>query len=151
MELYRYTAVLPQIRQYRRIEIIEVSSAGGPLVVSEGRAMPLTETYMKAAEDYGWKIIDCIGEDQEGLMIIPIRVRKGVRSSTWLEFLGKTADKEKHMSWRSHVTKVVIKDKKAKDVYVIRDGRKFFVKARKEVILSAGVIGSPKILMLNRV
>ncbi|GFO01632.1 oxygen-dependent choline dehydrogenase [Plakobranchus ocellatus] len=51
----------------------------------------------------------------------------------------------------SHVQKVVIVNKRAVGVEVIRNGRKLTVNARKEVILSAGASGSPHILMLSGV
>ena len=47
--------------------------------------------------------------------------------------------------------KVIIEDKKAVGVQVIKDGRKHIVRANKEVIMSAGTIGSAQILMLSGV
>ena len=51
----------------------------------------------------------------------------------------------------AHVTKVVINrlTMKATGVEFYRDGRKQLIKARKEVILSAGAINSPQLLMLS--
>ena len=40
-----------------------------------------------------------------------------------------------------------IEKKRATGVYVIRSGRKHWIGAKKEVILSAGAINSPQILM----
>ena len=54
-----------------------------------------------------------------------------------------------HVSVRSHVTKVIFKNKKAVGVSVIKEGLKMDIKARKEVILSAGSVGSAQILMLS--
>lgn len=46
---------------------------------------------------------------------------------------------------------VLFQDKKAVGVQVVRYSRKFTVGVRKEVLLSAGAIGSPQILMLSGV
>ena len=97
---------------------------------------------MKAGKDLGWDISDYNGADQEGFSRIQHTIRNGVRSSTGVEFLGTTANRENlHISVRSHVTKIEIQDKRATGVYMIRDGRKRFIKAKQEVILSAGAIG----------
>lgn len=46
---------------------------------------------------------------------------------------------------------IIIKNKKAEGVEVIKDGKKYIVNARREIILSAGAVGSPQILMLSGV
>ena len=154
---WSYKDVLPYFLKSEDIQIDELKSSkyhssGGRLGVSGGRVTPLSDVYMKAGEDLGWKISDYNGADQEGFSRIQVTVRNGVRSSTGVEFLGDTADRDNlHIALRSHVTKVDIKNKRATGVYFIRDGRKYFVKARKEVILSAGAIGSPQLLMLSGV
>ena len=47
------------------------------------------------------------------------------------------------------MTKIEIQNKRATGVYVIRNGRKVFIKATKEVIVSGGVITSPQLLILS--
>ena len=152
---WSYRDVLPYFLKSEDIQIEELKSSkyhstGGPLAVSGGRVTPLADLYMKAGEEMGYKNHDYNGADQEGFSPVQVTVREGVRSSTGLEFLGNTADRKNlHIVLRSHVTKVNINHKKANGVYVIRDGRKYFVKVRKEVIVSAGAIGSPQLLMLS--
>ena len=154
---WSYKDVLPYFLKSEDIHIPELKSSkyhstGGPLAVSGGKVTPLSDAYMKAGEELGWKISDYNGADQEGFSRIQVTVRKGMRSSTGVEFLSNTADRDNlHIALRSHVAKIEIKDKKATGVYVIRDGRKFFIRARKEIVLSAGAIGSPQILMLSGV
>ena len=154
---WSYKEVLPYILKAEDIQVDELKSSpyhstGGPLGVSGGKITPLADEYMKAAKEMGLKIVDYNGKDQEGFSSIQQTIRKGVRSSTSLEYLGNTASRKNlHIAVNSHVTKVAIKDKKATGVYVVRDGRKQFIKAKKEVIVSAGAIGSPQILMLSGV
>ena len=154
---WSYKDVLPYFMKSEDIQIEELKSSsyhsvGGPLAISGGRVTPLGDLYMKAGKDLGWDISDYNGADQEGFSRIQCTIRSGVRSSTGVEFLGKTGDRENlHISVRSHVTKVEFQNKRATGIYVIRDGRKYFIKANKEIILSAGAIGSPQILMLSGV
>ncbi|XP_052257333.1 glucose dehydrogenase [FAD, quinone]-like [Dreissena polymorpha] len=56
-----------------------------------------------------------------------------------------------HVSLQSFATKVQIdeSDKTAKGVYYIKDGRKHYVKARREIILSGGTINTPQLLLLS--
>ena len=154
---WSYKDVLPYFLKSEDMQIDELKSSkyhstGGRLAVSGGRITPLSDLYMRAGEDLGWKVSDYNGADQEGFSRIQVTARNGVRSSTGVEFLGDTADRDNlHISLRSHVTKVNIEDKRATGVYFIRNGRKHFIKAKKEVIMSAGAIGSPHLLMLSGV
>ena len=154
---WSYKEVLPYFMKAEDILVpglkkSKYHSAGGPLAVSEGKTTPLADVYMKAAKELGWRIDDYNGQDQEGFSIMQHTVRKGVRSSTSLEYLGNTANRENlHIVVKSHVTKVEIKNKRAVGVYVVRENRKHFIKAKKEVIVSAGTIGSSQILMLSGV
>ena len=154
---WSYEDVLPYFLKSEDIQIDELKSSkyhaeGGPMAVSWGGVSKLSEMYLKAGQELGYNITDYNGEDQEGFNKIQITVRNGVRSSTALEFLGYTADRQNlHIAIRSFVSKIEIQQKRATGVYVIQKGRKQFVKARKEVILSAGGINSPQILMLSGV
>ena len=95
----------------------------------------------------GYKLTDYNGADQEGFSRMQSSVRNGERSNSALEFLSHGNRPNLHIALRSHVIKVKIEKKRATGVYVVRNGRKYFIKAKKEVILSAGAINSPQILM----
>ena len=154
---WSYREVLPYFMKAEDILVPDLKkskyhSSGGPLAVSEGKTTPLADAYLKAAKELGWRIDDYNGKDQEGFSIMQHTVRRGVRSSASLEYLGNTANRDNlHIAVKSHVTKVEIKNKRATGVYVVRENRKYFIKAKKEVIVSAGTIGSPQILMLSGV
>lgn len=152
---WSYKDVLPYFLKSEDVQIDELKSSkyhstGGPIAVSAGKTTPLAELYMQAGKEAGYASGDYNGENQEGFSYIQATVRNGVRSSTSVEFLGNTAERKNlHIAVNSHVTKVEIEKKRATGVYVIRDNRRHFIKARKEVIVSAGVIGSPQLLMLS--
>lgn len=152
---WSYKDVLPYFLKSEDIRIDNLKSSvyhttGGPLAVSSGLGTPLADLYMKAGKEMGYEITDYNGEDQEGFNFIQSNTRNGVRSSSALELLENTAERKNlHIAVESFVSKIEIVNKAATGVFVIRDGRKHFIKAAKEVILSAGAINSPQILMLS--
>ena len=125
-------------------------STGGYLAVSGGAVTPIADKFLKAGKEIGYGIVDYNGETQEGFSENHLNVRKGVRSSTSLEFLGVAKDRKNlHIGVDSFVTKINIENKVAKGVSVIRGERKYFIEAKKEVIVSAGSVNSPQLLMLS--
>ena len=152
---WSYKDVLPYFLKSEDIQIDELKeskyhSSGGPIAVSGGGATPLTDLFMQAGEELGYKITDYNGEDQEGFSRMQLTIRNGIRSNVGVEYLQHTADRDNlHIGINSIVTKIQIENKSATGVYVIREGRKSLINARKEVILSAGAINSPQILMLS--
>ena len=154
---WSYNDVLPYFLKSEDIQIAELKSSryhssGGPLAVSSSRQTPLAGLYMQAGKEAGYNITDYNGEDQEGFNNIQLNTRNGIRSSTGLEYLEQTASRNNlHIAVRSFVTKIEIKNNKAIGVFLIRNARKYYIKARKEIFLSAGAINSPQILMLSGV
>ena len=152
---WSYEEVLPYFLKSEDIQIDELKDSkyhgsGGPVAVSGGRATPLADLYMQAGQELGYKVTDYNGEDQEGFNYIQVTTRNGLRSNAGINYLENTADRKNiHIATNSFVTKVDIKDKEARGVYVIRRGRKYYIRARKEVILASGAINSPQILMLS--
>ena len=125
-------------------------SSGGYLGVSTGGVTPLADLHLKAGQEIGYDIVDYNGQTQEGFSPMQLTVRNGVRSSTGVEFLGRAKGRKNlHVGIDSFVTKIEIKNKKATGVYVVRNGRKYFIKAKKEVIVSGGSVNSPQLLMLS--
>ena len=156
-EGWGYKDVLPYFLKAEDIQIKELEtskyhSKGGPLAVSHGYLAPVTDVFLKAGQELGYNVTDYNGEDQEGFSSVQKTIRNGVRSSTGLEYLGR-ANKRKnlHISINTFATKINIENKRATGVFYIKDGRKHYVKSRKEIILSAGAVSSPQLLMLSGV
>lgn len=100
----------------------------------------------------GYDILDINGAQQTGYAWYQFTMRRGTRCSTAKAFLRPVRVRQNlHIALFSHVTKVLIdKDKKrAYGVEFFRDGIKQVVYAKREVILAAGAIGSPQLLMLS--
>ncbi|KAK3091685.1 hypothetical protein FSP39_021858 [Pinctada imbricata] len=127
-------------------------SSGGPLAVSDATVTQIADQFFTAAKALGYKLIDCNGNngDNEGFGRMQAIVGDGKRwNAAWGFLLPVMRRKNLHVTVRSHVTKVLFENKQAVGVSIIRNGLKTQIKARKEVILSAGSVGSPQILMLS--
>ncbi|KAJ8958490.1 hypothetical protein NQ318_002284 [Aromia moschata] len=126
---------------------------GGYLTVQEAPwRTPLSIAFLQAGRELGYQVRDCNGKDQTGFMLSQGTIRRGSRCSTSKAFLRPVRNRRNlHVAMYAQVTKLMIdpKTKRAYGVKMIRNDRQQFVRARREIILSAGAIGSPQILMLS--
>ncbi|CAL1542137.1 unnamed protein product [Lymnaea stagnalis] len=128
----------------------EYHGKGGPLKVSVPHNIPLTDVLLKAGLELGLKISDPNGEIMEGLSQTQSHAYKGVRWSSSRGYIHPIMSRANlHVRLNSHVTKILFEGNRAVGVSLIHDGRKEIVKVNKEIILSAGAIGSPQILLLS--
>ncbi len=100
----------------------------------------------------GYDITDVNGENQTGFALFQYTMRRGYRCSAAKAFLSPVRLRPNlHVALWSHVTKVLIDSatKRAYGVEFIRDGVKKVALAKREVILSAGAINTPQLLMLS--
>lgn len=143
---------------YRAIEDNEAGGddwrgTGGPLHISANRRdlHPLVETFLRSAEATGLpRNEDFNGARQEGVGIYQMTIRKARRNSAARAFL-RPAMKRPNVAVLTHaqVTKVLFEGRRAVGVEYRRKGVSGRVRATSEVILSAGAIGSPQLLMLS--
>lgn len=125
----------------------------GPLAVNNGNEMknPLYKAFVDAGVDAGYLATsDYNAEQQEGFGPMHMTVKNGVRWSTSNAYL-KPAMKRENLTVVTHaqVHKVLFEGKKAVGVRYERKGKLVDVYSNKEVLLSAGSIGSPHILQLS--
>ena len=125
----------------------------GEIGVNNGNEMknPLYTAFVKAGEQAGYDITaDYNGRQQEGFGPMHMTVKNGVRSSTSREYLDPVKSRKNlTVVTGALVTKVLLEDKKATGVEYQVKGKTHNAKSSKEVILSAGSIGSPHILQLS--
>lgn len=131
----------------------EGRGTSGPLQVSDPRLRrEICEKWIEAAKAEGYAFNpDYNGPSQEGVGHFQLTVDKGRRCSSAVAFL-KPIRGRKNLSvvTRAQVQRVVVKDGRATGVEIRRpDGSIQIIRARREVILCAGAIGSPQILMLS--
>jgi len=131
----------------------EYRGKDGPLGVNNGNEMknPLYQAFVDAGVEAGYLATDDYnGAGQEGFGPMHMTVKNGVRSSTSNAYL-RPAMARSNLTVITHalVHKVLLAGKKAVGVRYERKGQMFDVKVNKEVVLSAGPIGSPHILQLS--
>ncbi|MDA6065617.1 choline dehydrogenase [Idiomarina abyssalis] len=131
----------------------EYRSKGGPLAVNNGNNMqnPLYKAFIKAGVDAGYmETSDYNGFQQEGFGAMHMTVKNGVRWSAANAYL-RPAMSRPNLAIKTgvQVSKVLLEDKQAigVELYEKNNIARFFV--NKEVLLSAGSIGSPHILQLS--
>ena len=129
--------------------------AGGLLTVQEAPwRTPLSIAFIKAGKELGYEHRDCNGAKQTGFMLTQATIRRGSRCSTSKAFLRPIRLRENlHVAKFAHVTKILIdpKTKRAFGIEFIKNNKKQVVFAKKEVIMSAGALNTPQLLMLSGV
>lgn len=150
-----YRDVLPYFRKAEANESLsgEYHGQEGPLPVSENRYRhPMTMAFVRAGQEMGLPYVnDFNGASQEGVGFYQTTTRNGARASTSRTYLKSVRDNSKLTVVTDALAhKVIIENGRAIGVkFSEKDGAPITARARKEVILSAGAFGSPKILMLS--
>lgn len=127
---------------------------GGPLtVMTSPDPTPQTAGFIEAIESLGYKYTDFNGPNPLGVTNMQRTMRKGRRCSTAKAFLEPAVDRSNlHILTEAFVTKILFdRQKRATSVVYRKSGKDFTVKARKEIILSAGTVGSAKLLLASGV
>jgi choline dehydrogenase len=151
---WSYADVLPY---YKRMEAWDDNGHGGdpewrgndgPLHVTRGpRDNPLFKAFVDAGKQAGYEATaDYNGQKQEGFGPMEQTVHKGRRWSAANAYLRPALKHENCTLINGLVERVVIEDGRAKGV-ALSGGKT--VTAKREVILAASSINSPKILMLS--
>ena len=135
-------------------EIDPARGKDGPLSVSPTRLKRnIVDKWVDAAVAAGYKRNpDYNGADQEGVGYFQLTLNKGRRCSSAVAYL-KPIRGRKNLTIITHAQaeKLLIQDSRAVGVTVNIKGKSVNIHARCEVVLSAGAIGSPQILMLSGV
>ena len=129
-------------------------ATGGPLTVSDLRYKnPLSQSFLDAAAELQLPTNgDFNGARQEGMGFYQVTQRGGQRCSAALAYL-HPARKRANVEVKpdSRCEKIVIEGRRAVGVAVRRGNLSTTIRARKEIIVSAGAFQSPQILMLSGV
>ena len=120
----------------------------GPLHVSRGpRDNPLHEAFVSAGREAGYELTDDYnGQKQEGFGPMEQTVWKGRRWSAANAYLRPALKRDNCDLVRGLVEKVVIEEGRAVGV-ALSGGR--VIRARRQVVLAASSLNSPKLLMLS--
>ena len=124
---------------------------GGPLGVSTLTPHPLTRTFVRACQEYGIPYsADFNGAQQEGAGIYQTTTRNGRRCSTAVGYLAPVRGRRNlDVLLGCASRRIVVEAGRAVGVEIARQGRIEIVRAEREVVVCAGAIGSPKLLLLS--
>jgi choline dehydrogenase len=124
----------------------------GPVTVRKNRFNHvLTSAFIDAAQSAGHEFNnDYNGGSQEGVAHAQLNVGQGLRASTSRTYLRK-ALRRKNLTVTLNATagRITFDGRRAAGVELRQGGRTIVVRSRREVIVSAGAIASPKLLMLS--
>ena len=127
---------------------------GGPLAVSDAaHRSELSDRFIAGAMEIGIPRNDDVnGAEQEGVGYFQQTVKRGRRWSTAVGYLNPVRGRANlDIVTRAQTTWVRIAEGRAQGVDTLVDGTPRRFEAEGEVILSAGAIGSPQLLMLSGV
>jgi len=125
---------------------------GGRLAVTDVGKTVVNNIMNLCFSEISLKKRDLNGKNQFGWGPTQATIRKGVRWSTYKAYLKRCMDiKNLHVLTHTQALKVVFEGKQAVGVQILYKGKQVTVKAKKEVILSAGTVGSAKLLLLSGV
>ncbi|SPM30594.1 GMC family oxidoreductase [Mycobacterium terramassiliense] len=152
-EQWSFTSI---VEYFRRIEKVEGAcepdeGIDGPLHISQQRSPHrLTAAWLQAVQQSGYCLERPNRPQPNGFSQAVVTQRRGRRWSTADAYL-RPALRRSNLTviTNATATRVRFADKQAIGVECEIDGRVQFVRAGREVILSAGVINSPQLLMLS--
>jgi len=127
----------------------EIHGTGGPWKVNPPRVRwPVLDIVTDAALQMGVpKTNDFNTGDNFGVSYFPVNQHRGRRWSTSRAFLEPTLRRPNvRLLTETEVERIVWDGRRAKSLVCRRSGRRIEISARREIILCAGAIGSPRIL-----
>ena len=156
-EGWGYADVLPYFKRLENYSGGESEYRGGdgPLAVHRPKPQnPLYKAFIDAGRDAGYQTTDDIcGYRQEGFGVFDMSIENGERNSTAKAYLDPARPRQNlTVITDTQVQKIIFNGKEATGIsYKTTNGAIIKVDALKEVILSAGAVGSPQLLMLSGV
>ena len=154
---WNYQNCLPYFKKFENHQCRDTDYTGneGPVAISNGNNMrnPLYRAFIDAGVEAGYgETEDYNGFRQEGFGQKFMNVDRGIRASTGYSYL-KAAKKRPNLTIlkRALVTRIVFEGKTATGIECKIGGKTSVYSAKKEVILSAGAIGSPQLLQVSGV
>ncbi|XP_017142444.1 glucose dehydrogenase [FAD, quinone] isoform X1 [Drosophila miranda] len=156
---WSYAEVLPyflrsESAQLQGLEQSPYHNHSGPLSVEDVRYRSrLAHAHVRAAQEAGHPRNDYNGESQLGVSYVQATTLKGRRHSAFRAYIEPIRKQRRnlHILTLARATRLLIDEatKSAYGVELLHQGRRHRVRARKEVILSAGAFNSPQLLMLS--
>lgn len=149
-----YSDVLPYFirAEHNEFGAGEYHGMDGPLAVSNPRSNnPLFPAFIQAGVEAGYpRTLDFNGPQQEGFGPYQLTVQHGERCSTSVGYLRPAMRRSGlNIITQALATRILFDGKRAIGVEYRQGNHVRTIRARKEVILSGGVINSPQLLQLS--
>ena len=124
---------------------------GGPLGVSTTPPSALTRAFVQACQQFGMPYnADFNGPSQVGAGPYQTTTRGSRRCSAAVGYLRPAMSRKNlHLCTSTQVNRLVIERGRAVGVEVVEQGAPKVVRAEREVLLTAGAIGSPRLMLLS--
>jgi choline dehydrogenase-like flavoprotein len=151
-----WNEVLPLFKRSENNETIEdeFHGKGGRLNVTDLQSdNPIPQLFLNAASEAQFPLNkDFNGAHQQGIGIYQVTHKNGERYSLKRAYLDEAMPRENlTVITKAHVKQIIIEDKAAKGVEFFHEKSTKTIFASKEVLLCAGSLQSPQILMLSGV
>ncbi len=155
-EGWSYAEVLPffQRSEDQARGALAGHGVGGPLRVEDARYRnPLSLAFVEACRQVGIPFNDDFNSGrQEGAGYYQLTQKAGRRWSAANAYLFPAIGRSNLTALRgAHAMRILFETDRTSGVEYVKDNRRFTARARREVILAAGAIGSPQLLLLSGV
>ncbi|MGY4474131.1 GMC family oxidoreductase [Bradyrhizobium sp. USDA 3364] len=152
---WSYADVLPYFKRSENNTELdgEYHGTGGPLNVTGLQSdNPVKEMFLQGAREAQFRIRDDFnGAEQEGLGIYQVTQKNGERWSAARGYIHPHMGRRPNLriETQAHATRIIFEGKRAVAVEYMQGKEKKVLRARREVILSAGAFQSPQLMMLS--
>nr|XP_026694760.1 choline dehydrogenase, mitochondrial-like isoform X1 [Ciona intestinalis] len=154
-EGWNYSQVLPF---YEKLENREQDnsrkSEDAPLHITTLKGLDKVGAFMEAGTELGYQIKKEYDDNFEGFYRVDATINQGKRETASTAYLRPAVRKrpdQLHVVVNAHVDKIIFEKQRAVGVTFLKDGKGSLVRAKKEVIISAGAVSTPHLLMLSGV
>ncbi|XP_076231843.1 glucose dehydrogenase [FAD, quinone]-like [Calliopsis andreniformis] len=155
---WNYKTVLPYFKKSEDMRVPELQNSeyhqtGGYLTVETFKyRYPVGSYMLRAGTEMGYEVVDVNGANQTGFTYSHATLRDGLRCSTAKAFIRPARNRRNlHVSLNTMVERLIIDEanKTARGVEFRIGTSRRVVYARRELILSAGAVQTPQLLMLS--
>lgn len=149
-----YDDVLPLFKRAESYELADGDARGteGPLHVSPTRLKrEVVDRWIESAVALGYKETeDYNGHDQEGVGYFQLTAKNGRRCSSAVAYLRPALHRPNlKVFTKTHVVKLMMEGKRITGLMARKGDEEIIIEARKEVVLSAGALASPQLMMVS--
>lgn len=123
---------------------------GGRMTVADVQLSPVSKISELAFREMGVKCRDTNGKNMFGYGHTQATIRSGTRWGTYRAFLRRAIKRDNlHITTYATVQKILFDGRKATGVVFKHNEQQKIVKSNKEIILSAGTVGTTKLMLLS--